>query len=362
MSDASGPVLAHCKTGTRSATLYGPALPGIASSGSPAPVPSRAARAHRGTRLARRCASPVRHGEAHLRHTRRTLSCRPRHNAGRARAHPALPSRLLLPRSRDWRDADPASADRGRHRLRRSHHRFATHLARSRRQRQGAYRLSPPLARMHLRQWQLARPRSRHACPGHGRWRGLRDHGLAPDGDAGAAGGRGHVGQPPRRPDLPARLPPPLHRGRCRRRGRHGIERLSQRAGEVGILALALRPQLGDSTTIFAISVPPISRHGCAISSSRRMTVSSCRPDEQAGPAGGQGRRHRKVCRPGGGPPERPRPRPAREATPAPLLSRPHRGRRPPLPSGLRGGRARGAAGERCQAAMGAATPDGDTP
>jgi hypothetical protein len=28
--------------------------------------------------------------------------------------------------------------------------------------------------------------------------------------------------------------------------GRHGIERLSQRAGEAGILALALRPQLGD--------------------------------------------------------------------------------------------------------------------
>ncbi|RUY33089.1 DNA primase, partial [Mesorhizobium sp. M7A.F.Ca.US.001.04.1.1] len=28
--------------------------------------------------------------------------------------------------------------------------------------------------------------------------------------------------------------------------GRHGIERLSQRAGEAGILALVLRPQLGD--------------------------------------------------------------------------------------------------------------------
>jgi hypothetical protein len=28
--------------------------------------------------------------------------------------------------------------------------------------------------------------------------------------------------------------------------GRHGIERLSQRAGEAGILALALRPRLGD--------------------------------------------------------------------------------------------------------------------
>nr|WP_244662126.1 toprim domain-containing protein [Mesorhizobium huakuii] len=28
--------------------------------------------------------------------------------------------------------------------------------------------------------------------------------------------------------------------------GRHGIERLSQRAGDAGILALVLRPQLGD--------------------------------------------------------------------------------------------------------------------
>ena len=28
--------------------------------------------------------------------------------------------------------------------------------------------------------------------------------------------------------------------------GRHGIERLSRRAGEAGILALVLRPQLGD--------------------------------------------------------------------------------------------------------------------
>ena len=72
---------------------------------------------------------------------------------------------------------------------------------------------------------------------------------------------------------LPPRLAPPLHRRRRDAAGRHGIERLSRRAGEAGILALALRPLLGDFNDDLRRLGPmrSVSRPGCR-SARRRAT------------------------------------------------------------------------------------------
>jgi hypothetical protein len=45
---------------------------------------------------------------------------------------------------------------------------------------------------------------------------------------------------------LPARLRASLHRGRRNAARRRGIERLSRRAGEAGVVTLVLCPRLGD--------------------------------------------------------------------------------------------------------------------
>jgi hypothetical protein len=69
--------------------------------------------------------------------------------------------------------------------------------------------------------------------------------------------------------------------------GRHGIERLSQRAGEARIVAMVLARNSATSTTTCAISARLISLRGCAISSSRTMPVFCLHPDEGRSPTGG---------------------------------------------------------------------------
>ena len=184
---------------------------------------------------------------ADRRHARRTLPRRPRHSARGMRTRPAVPSGLLLSRSRDRRDADAPRADRCRHRPRRAHHRPAADLARSRRRRQGACCRSPPLAGSPAWQRHLARPRSRHARPGHGRRRRPRDDGLAQDRDAFAADGRRHLGQSPRgpRPSRPAASASTSRPTRTLPAGTASSVSAGEQARPAS-LALVLRPQLGD--------------------------------------------------------------------------------------------------------------------
>ena len=146
----------------------------------------------------------------------------PLHEAGSLRFHP----RCYYRPDDQFADRDLAGDDRARHRSRRTDHRRASHLARSRRlrrhsSRQGADRYAatgdgrPPRQCGALRCGERrARSRRRH-----------RDHAVTALRAADPADGRGAFGQPPCRHAASADATPALHRPRRRCGRRRGGDR-----------------------------------------------------------------------------------------------------------------------------------------